>query len=265
MAGRRLRLPLAAAGLGLSLAGAAAQTTMPPRGADQAPEALKPLLGAWDLEMVDQPRRCTIILGAEPAVRGRQVRFPATCRRALPVLMDVQTWTVTAKGLPALADSEGKPILGFDGTGPRAVLQAKGGDGSAYRLDPKTYPRSVRPAVSAAAAAATAAQRHTAIDPARAPAADTLPGLYAMQRQQNREACRLVLRPGPADGAPAAFEGNCLDTGLSIFDPAGWRYAAGRLALVARKGHSVELVFENGHWRKDPAVGAPLMLRKLSP
>ncbi len=77
--------------------------------------------------------------------------------------------------------------------------------------------------------------------------------------------------PAPAAGtapgqmAPAAFDGGCQDTGLTIFDPVGWRYAGGRLALVARRGHSVELVFENGQWRKDPAVGAPLLMRKLSP
>ena len=83
-------------------------------------------------------------------------------------------------------------------------------------------------------------------------------------RQQNREACRLVLNPGTGTGGPAAFEGSCQDTGLAIFDPAGWRYAAGRLSLVARKGHTTELVFESGQWRKDPAVGAPLLMRKLA-
>ena len=55
-----------------------------------------------------------------------------------------------------------------------------------------------------------------------------------------------------------------LDTGLTIFDPVGWRYAGGRLTLVARRGHGTDLVFENGQWRKDPAVGAPLLMRKLA-
>jgi hypothetical protein len=108
------------------------------------------------------------------------------------------------------------------------------------------------------------------VDPARAPAPGDLPGRYQMMRQQNREACRLVLSPpaagqNPAATAEAAFEGRCQDTGLTIFDPVGWRYAGGRLSLVARRGHSVDLVFENGQWRKDPAVGAPLLMRKLAP
>ncbi len=257
-------LPLLAAGL-IALAGAAhAQTPVPPRGADKAPDSLRPLLGAWDLEQVGASRKCTITLGIEPAGNGRQVRFPATCRRALPLLDQVAAWTVTPEGAPRLDDSSGKTVLAFSRTGTETGLQGKTADGQQYWLDPKGYPRAARRAPpNPAESAALAAQRPTAIDPARAPAADTLPGRYSVMRQQNREACKLVLTPGPLDRAPAALEGPCQDTGLTIFDPAGWRYAAGRLSLVARKGHSLDLVFENGQWRKDPAVGAPLMMRKL--
>ncbi|MDP3257646.1 AprI/Inh family metalloprotease inhibitor, partial [Bosea sp. (in: a-proteobacteria)] len=120
---------------------------------------------------------------------------------------------------------------------------------------------------SPAEMAATAAQRPTLVDPARAPDSGTLPGLYALMRQPGREACRLRLAASSGEaGTPSArVEGLCTDTGITIFDPVGWRYAGGRLTLVARKGHSVDLVFEAGVWRKDPAVGATLLLRKLQP
>ncbi len=248
---------------------ASAQTQPPVRGADKAPDAIRPLLGAWDVEKVGASRKCTITLGVEEVAHGRQLRFPATCRRALPILSAVASWTVTADGKPRLNDALGKPVLVFSEAGAEGGFDGKTADGQTYRLDPKGYPRSARrPPASAAELAATAAQRPTAVDPARAPAADTLPGRYSMMRQPNREACRIVLGGAsatPADRLPAAFEGNCSDTGLTIFDPAGWRYAAGRLSLIARKGHSVDLVFENGQWRKDPAVGAPLLMRKLAP
>jgi hypothetical protein len=258
---------LALAGM-LLASGAAAQTPPPVRGADKAPDAVRPLLGAWDIEQVGAPRRCTVTFGAEEAQHGRQLRFPATCRRALPLLAGVTSWSLAAGGRPRLNDARGQSVLVFDEGGVDGGFQGKAGDGQQYRLDPKGYPRSARrtPA-SAAELAATAAQRPTAVDPARAPAAESLPGRYAVMRQPNREACRIVLGGGgsatSSDRLPAAFEGACADTGLTIFDPAGWRYAAGRLSLVARKGHSVDLVFENGQWRKDPAVGAPLMMRKL--
>jgi len=261
-------LPLLAAGL-LASATAQAQTAPPPHGAERAPDAVRPLLGAWDLEQAGASRSCTVTLGAEDTANGRQLRFPATCRRALPVLNDVAAWSLAPDGRPRLVDAKGEALITFrEGTAERGFTGA-GTDGKAYELASKNHPRAARrPARSPAELAATAAQRRTVVDPELAPAADTLPGRYAMMRQTGREACRLVLSAGPAGAmgqAPASFEGSCQDTGLAIFDPAGWRYTAGRLALVARRGHSVELVFEDGQWRKDPAVGAPLLLRKLSP
>lgn len=258
---RRL-LPLILLGAG-SLP-AAAQTAPLPRGADKAPEAIRRWLGAWELELAGASRSCTVTLGAEAAGNARQLRFPATCRRAIPVLDSAATWTLTASGQPQFLDSSGKEVVGFQKGTPETGLDGKGNDGKAYRLASRNHPR-VAPQ-NAQNPAANVAQRVTVVDPATAPSPASLPGRYVLMRQQNREACRLVLSPASADGRqPAAFEGLCPDTGLTIFDPTGWRYAAGRLTLVARRGHGTDLVFENGQWRKDPAVGAPLLMRKLTP
>lgn len=246
-----------------------AQTAPLPRGAERAPDAIRPLLGAWDLELTGETRRCTITLGVESAPHGRQLRFPATCRRALPILNAATGWMRAPDGAVQLQDALGKPVITLrDGTVERGFT-GTGTDGKAYALLSKNHPRVAQARrASQAEIAATAAQRPTLVDPARAPAPESLPGLYAVMRQPNRESCRIMLAPAPAAGpspAPAAFEGACRDTGLTIFDPTGWRYGAGRLALIARKGHSVELVFEDGQWRKDPPVGAPLLLRRLAP
>lgn len=260
---------LALAAGGLAPAADLHAQTVPPRGADRAPEAVRPLLGAWDLELSGASRSCTVTLGAEEAAHGRALRFPATCRRALPILASVAGWSVAPEGGPQLQDAQGKVVIAFRGGTAERGFTGQGSDGKAYALASKNHPRAARrPAASPSELAATAAQRPTVVDPARAQAPESLPGRYAVMRQPNREACRIVLSAAPAGApatSPAGFEGRCQDTGLTIFDPVGWRYTAGRLALVARKGHSVELVFENGQWRKDPAVGAPLLLRKLSP
>lgn len=243
---------------------AAAQTAPLPRGADNAPDAIRRWLGAWDLALADASRSCTVTLGAEAAGNRRQLRFPATCRRALPVLDAAASWTLNGSGQPQIMDAGGKELIGFQSGTPETGLDGKGSDGKAYKLASRDHPR-VAPR-SPQNAAATTAQRITVVDPATAPTLDSVPGRYVLMRQQNREACRLVLSPTAADGRqPAAFEGLCPDTGLTIFDPVGWRYAGGRLTLVARRGHGTDLVFENGQWRKDPAVGAPLMMRKLTP
>ncbi|WP_165923427.1 AprI/Inh family metalloprotease inhibitor [Bosea sp. BK604] len=253
--------------MGLAASIAQAQTPPLPRGAATAPDQIRPLVGAWDIEQLGAPRKCTITLGVETAANGRQVRFPATCHRALPILGRVASWSVAPGGLPQLNDDAGKPLIVFARSKPNADIEGKGTDGQQYALSSKDHPRApARPVQSAAERSATLAARPTAVDPASAPAADSLPGRYSVMRQANREACRLTLS-GPPDAsgrAPAGFDGRCDDTGLTIFDPAGWRYAAGRLTLIARRGHSVELIFENGQWRKDPAVGAPLLMRKLA-
>ncbi len=242
---------------------AAAQTASPPRGGDKASEALRPWLGAWDLEMADAPRGCSVTLGAEPAGDARQLRFPATCRRALPILDKAVAWAPAAGGRPRLLDAGGKEVIGFRSGSRETGLEGSGADGKAYRLVSKDHPRA-----PGSSQAATAAQRRTVVDPATAPAPASLPGRYALMRQPEREACRLVLSSSSASQngtAPAGFEGSCDDAGLTIFDPAGWRYDGGRLTLVARRGHTVDLVFEKGQWRKDPTAGAPLLMRKLTP
>jgi hypothetical protein len=269
IAGRGLSLAIAAAALAtLTSAGPALAQTPPFSRQEQAATGpLRALLGAWDLEQVGGVRRCTVILAGEGVAGGRKLRFPAICRRGLPLLTEAVAWTITPDGLPRFDRFSGQPLLAFARAGTGAGFEARLPDGTQYRLDPKSYPR-LPPLREPGAAerAALAARAPTAVDPARAPSAESLPGRYSMMRQPNREACRIVLNagpPAPTGRLPAAFEGNCSDTGLTIFDPAGWRYAAGRLSLIARKGHSVELVFENGQWRKDPAVGAPLLLKKL--
>ncbi|MCU4178379.1 protease inhibitor Inh/omp19 family protein [Bosea sp. BH3] len=251
--------------LGAGLLPAAAQTAPPPRGADKVPETLRPWLGAWDLELSDAPRGCTVTLGAEPAGEARELRFPATCRRALPILDKAVAWGLSPGGRPRLLDAGGKELVGFPSGSREAGLDGRGVDGKTYRLLSKAHPRIASARQQDPVAAA---RRPTAIDPATALAPASLPGRYVLMRQVNREACRLVLSAAPTstDGrAPAAFDGACEDVGLTIFDPAGWRYEGGRLTLFARRGHLVELVFENGQWRKDPAVGAPLLMRKLAP
>lgn len=262
----RMRRGAAFAALALlAVPPAGAQTQSLPRGAEKAPEALKPFIGAWDLEKLGASRECTVTFGAEAAGQGRQLRFPATCRRALPILTGVVAWDV-ADGAPRLLDGHGKAVIVFSEKADPG-RRGKGSDGAQYGLDPSGYVRAQqRPAPSQAELAATAAARPTAVDPASAPAAASVPGRYAVMRQAGREVCKLALSTNPSANAGAfttSFDGLCPDTGLTIFSPVAWRYEAGRLELIARKGHKVELIFEGGQWRKDPAVGAPLMLKKL--
>ncbi|RVU15276.1 hypothetical protein EOE48_19765, partial [Methylobacterium oryzihabitans] len=91
--------------------------------------------------------------------------------------------------------------------------------------------------------------------------AGAVAGTYTLDRFLEKDVCRLSL----ANGAVQVLEG-CRDGGLATFDPASWRYEAGRLTLVARRGHSVELIpLGDGRWRRDPEIGTTFVLRRVTP
>jgi hypothetical protein len=190
--------------------------------------------------------------------------MPSACKLAFPALAPVTHWALAADGRLLLRNAGAKTVAAFlrDGEGPmRGRLGA-----DAVTLTPVggPYPDAAR---LAARLAAAGPQKPVAIaKPRPAPAADKIPGTYAMMRYAGREACKLALeaKPGPKPGQSAArFVGSCGDVGLVAFDPAGWRLSEGRLHLVARKGHEIGLVYEpDGTWRKDPPTGTTLLLKK---
>jgi hypothetical protein len=109
----------------------------------------------------------------------------------------------------------------------------------------------------------------TPVDPNKAPPFASVPGVYVVDRYSEHEVCRVSLGAAMLDASgryEARVLDGCHDTGLHIFDPVAWRYEAGRLTLQARKGHQVTLISErDGQWRRDPDVGAMLLLRKAAP
>ena len=102
-----------------------------------------------------------------------------------------------------------------------------------------------------------------------APLPERVPGTYAMLRSAGREVCRLTLDPKPATKPgqmQARFAGACNETGLATFDPVAWKLDNGRLSLVARRGHELQMVYDlDGMWRRDPPSGATLLLNKVGP
>ncbi|MEH3145451.1 MAG: AprI/Inh family metalloprotease inhibitor [Methylobacterium frigidaeris] len=230
-----------------------AQEAGPPRDAATA-------AGAWDLSLTGSYRRCVLTLAPEEAGPGRILRFPAGCRRALPLLNGLAGWRYE-DGAIQFVDHEANPVLEFpvpDKPGPLAGQTASGeryalaamGRGPAEGAPPAIVP--------VALPAAGGPAGHGAVAPRDAGA---VAGTYTLDRFVEKDVCRLSL----ADGAVQVLEG-CRDGGLATFDPASWRYEAGRLTLVARRGHSVELIpTGDGRWRRDPEIGTTFVLRRVTP
>jgi hypothetical protein len=226
--------------------------------------------GVWELSLDNSHRKCPLTLSPDAGGIGRQLRFPAGCRRALPIVNGIAGWLVDG-GAVRLIDQDGRPVLQFAAGDDPDRLQARTDAGEAYAIERKSELRLARAVLPPAAppAPALGVPQLTPIDPEKAPPLGAVPGVYVVDPYIEKDVCRVDLGRGMLTAAGRheirLLEG-CRDAGLAAFDPVSWRYEGGRLTLTARRGHEVTLISERqGHWRRDPEVGAMLVLRKTTP
>jgi hypothetical protein len=257
------RLSLAAVLLAGAATAAAAQPTL---------KHVEEAAGRWDLSLEGANRSCRVMLSLDESPVGRILRFPSGCRRALPILNGMGGWAAAGKDRLNLLDAQGAVALHFAPDSPdgEEVLVARTAAGQVFRLErpEEELAQPVRLPPPAPPPPAIGVPQMTPVDPDKAPPLASLPGTYAIDRYSEREVCRIDLRRPLLAGGSGRFEARlldgCRDLGLVAFDPIAWRYEAGRLTLTARRGHEVTLISErDGHWRRDPEVGATLILRKL--
>jgi hypothetical protein len=248
-----------AAAAGILMLALPAQAQAPARLAAASPAVMQ-LQGAWELTTQGGARKCRLTLRTIEAKGGRALGFPATCRRALPVLARISAWTVSDDGFVRLVDGEGKPVLSFEDDAAAFKLKASA-DGTDYQFDSLGRPRRFVTRVAAVP------PPRIAYDPAKAPPRDSIPGLYGMFRYGGQEVCRISLGTNPgaaADRFLTSYPTRCRDKGLQVFDAVAWRYSGGKVHLIARRGHEMVLVSTGeGEWQKDPPGGSELTLRRV--
>ncbi|MCJ2017122.1 protease inhibitor Inh/omp19 family protein [Methylobacterium sp. E-065] len=251
------------------------ETPAAPPALPTLPERLGEAPGTWDLSRDGTNRRCVMTLALDSGDAGRRLRFPAGCRRALPIMNGIAGWLFVNDGV-SLVDKNVRPILEFVRRSDKRSLVAKLENGEHYSLVPLDTV-GMRPAAAAAAEAEPTAATSPAPSPlqaaaplqaelqpsatATAVAPGPAPGLYTLDRFQERDTCRLTL---DAAGGGVHVVPGCHDGGLEVFDPVRWRYANGRMTLTAKRGHSIDLVPSgDGRWRRDPEVGTTFVLRRV--
>jgi hypothetical protein len=241
------------------------------------------IAGQWDLSLNDTSRRCRLVLRPDQVGPGLALGLPAGCRRALPLLSEVGSWSFEPGKHVSFADSTGKEVLSFapDRDG---LLVAKGPEGETYRLasadagaqgqrfgnlPAAPVPGFETPALPAVGAGPVVVAAATAPAPAASSARpDELAGRYSVLRENGKDTgCMLTLDAkarGVKGGNKAVLAPACRDQGIVIFDPVGWSVEKGHLKLTARKGHNA--VFDqkgDGTWEKDPKEGKALGLKKM--
>lgn len=225
-----------------------------------------PPAGIWEFSLDDVAAKCRISLRPEASSSGGQVTIPIACLRAFPVLGPVESWTKSGDERLAFLGRTGQAVLNFAAAA--GVYVAVGPAGETYRLTALN---------SAAAGQAPHGGEEKTPAPLPAPGAKARPqpavaaadagGRYSILRDGGKDTgCMLTLDAkgkGQATGKATLAPG-CRDQGLVVFDPAAWEIARGQLVLIARKGHKTHLDAQpDGSWKKDPAEGKPLSLKKL--
>ncbi|MCI0598520.1 MAG: protease inhibitor Inh/omp19 family protein [Beijerinckiaceae bacterium] len=225
----------------------------------------KGIAGIWVLSAGGVDGKCRILLGLEFSAAGRRrITIPRGCLRAFPLLGPVEAWNLSGDDHLEFFSRSGQTVLNFEAKAGAYI--AAGPQGENFRLtalreavqkEPISNQGNDRPAP----AFTTASER-----PPSGALADA-GGRYSILREGGKDTgCMLTLdNKGKAPGkAKASLAPGCRDQGIVIFDPAGWQIVTGRLVLTARKGHKT--IFDpqpDGTWKKDPAEGKALSLRKL--
>lgn len=244
------------------LVGTLACGTIPVGASPERPEAV---IGQWELSLAATSRKCRLALRAEVSSTGaRMIALPYGCRKAFPILADLQGWSLSGDGRVEFLDAGGTRLLGFTADSAE-LLTASGPQGEIYRLTAAAAvvqldPTGVRPAAEPVKLTAKGASA-VALRPS------DIAGRYAVLREGGKDTgCMVTLDDKtPAKGGSRAYLAPaCRDQGIVIFDPAAWRIANGRLVLTARKGHTTELDLQSdGTWLKNPTEGKSLGLKKL--
>src|SRR4051812_42162638 len=69
--------------------------------------------GAWEMSLDGSHRKCRVTLGPEDLGSARPLRFPAGCRRALPILNAMAGWAFE-NGLIRFFGKDGEAGLAFE-------------------------------------------------------------------------------------------------------------------------------------------------------
>src|SRR5688572_15697528 len=86
-----------ALGLGLLAAPALAQAPQtPPASGAPVSDAMRNLVGTWELSNPDRDRKCQLTFRLDPAPPGRAVSLAQTCAAAFPDLRAIAAWQMGA-------------------------------------------------------------------------------------------------------------------------------------------------------------------------
>jgi hypothetical protein len=206
--------------------------------APQVSDAVKAMVGGWEISNAERDRICTAQFRADAVKGGYRIDLDKNCTEAFSNLKDVQTWTVL-NDVVRLIDAKGRTALEFtEVEGGMYESERAGGDGL-YFL-----------------------QSLAAVGPAPR-TVEQMAGEWSILRA-GKPICALTLASNEVgqDSYALRIKPGC-DTAVTQFGPALWRMDRGELVLVAASGESWRFeAADNASWRRVPERANGLTMAK---
>lgn len=234
-------MPLAAA---LALICALLAAAVSPSAAQQGPsDAVKAMVGAWELSNSDHDRICNINFKIATAPGGYQLDLDKGCGEAFPAIRSVTAWTIGKNDMLVFVDAKGASVL--------ELLEVEAGMFEGLRPNEGRY--------FLQNAAIAAAQKDKT--------ADQMFGDWGFVRGSGRVICGITLENTAKDAESFALSVKTVcDPIILRFGPVAWKMDRGQLIILSDKGDLWR--FEEADsttvpmWERVPAGRQPLRLVK---
>jgi hypothetical protein len=226
---RWLLLPL----LGLALAAVAAdaqgQNAPPPS------DAVKSMLGNWELSNADRDLTCIVSFKLDVAGPGRALDLDKNCAN-FPFIKDVAAWTIDNDALRFI-DAKGKQLIAFNEV-ENGMFESEHSSETLYFLQ---------------TVAAAEGREHTP---------DQMFGNWAFTRSNGKTLCQVILKEEAADTDSFALQTKpgC-DALIANFAPRAWRMDRGQFVLLSSRSEPWRFEEnETNTWHRIPEGRQPLLL-----
>jgi hypothetical protein len=200
-------------------------------------DAVKALVGVWEVSNADHDKTCPITLGAENAAGGFKLDFNRTaCATDFPPLKEAGAWNLVGDDVIQIVNPKGKVLYEF--------TETEGGIYESLRPgQPLTFLQN--------AAAAAPPPKTTA----------EMTGDWSVVRGASAPICTLTLslQPTGKDELSLKVQQGC-DPAVASFGPVSWHMEHGELVLKSARGPTWRFEEADGTWQRVPEGTDPIML-----
>ncbi len=231
-----------ALGFGLFVTNALAQApqTPPPAGGPPPSDAMRNLVGTWELSNPDRDRKCQLTFKLDPAPPGRAVQLSQTCAAAFPDLRAIAAWQMGSDDALKLVDAKGTVLSELNEV-----------EAGMYETMPSHTHYFLQ------TLAAINKERIT----------DDLFGEWQFTRGTAKVVCQMTFENTARDTDSFALtvKSGC-DPIITRFAPVGWRLDRGQLVMLAANGQSWRFEEnEEAVWSRVPAMRPPMVMNRPPP